>query len=145
HLVKRDGELEQLLRAQVGTNDSELCKTLTAHIGEHSPLMKKLSPEQKDGLLATLSQIVERELKSQSERMIREFSLDNPDGVLCRLVKQLTEKDDRLGRNLKDKVDEVINELSLDDESSFFSRLQQSLDKTNKTIDKNLTLDDENS
>lgn len=144
-LVKRDGDLEKLLRAQIGNDDSELCKTLAEHIGLESPLMKKLDPQQKDGVLATLSEIVAEKLKLQAEQILGEFSLDNEDGALFRLIGQLTEKHDKLGKNLKDKIDEVIKELSLDDEGSFFSRLQQSLDKTSKTIDKNLTLDDENS
>jgi phage gp16-like protein len=145
NLVKRDGDLERLLRAQIGNQDSELCRTLAGHIGEHSPLMKMLSPDQKSGLLATLSEIVGKELNGQSERILNEFSLNNQDGALSRLVKQLTDKHDNLGRNLKEKIDDVIKELSLDDERSFFSRMQQSLDKTSKTIDKNLTLDDESS
>ena len=144
-LVKRDGELERLLRSQIGTQDSELCKTLTAHIGEQSPLMRRLNPEQKDGLLAILQDIVGRELTSQSELILNQFSLDNQDGALNRLVAQLTENHDNLGKSLKERIDGVICELSLDNEQSFFSRLQRTLDKTSDTIKNNLTLDDENS
>src|SRR5438552_3365652 len=35
-LIKRDGDLEQLLRRQVGVEGSELTKTLASHLGEHS-------------------------------------------------------------------------------------------------------------
>src|SRR5258708_7564198 len=42
-LVKSGGELERLLRSQIGESDSELAKTLGAHFGENSPLMKVLS------------------------------------------------------------------------------------------------------
>ena len=37
-LIKQDGELEQLLHRQIGSNGSELAATLAAHIGENSPL-----------------------------------------------------------------------------------------------------------
>lgn len=144
-LVKRDGELERLLRAQIGEQDSELCKALAAHIGEQSPLMKKLNPEQKDGFLSVLSQLVEQELKAQSTRILNEFSLDNQDGALNRLVVKLTDKHELLGKNLKERIDEVVKAFSLNDEQSFFSQLRRTLDKTTETINNNLTLDDENS
>src|SRR5205085_1810673 len=47
-LVKKDGELEAVLRRQVGDHDSELCKTLTAHFGTDSRLMKLLSPTESE-------------------------------------------------------------------------------------------------
>jgi len=145
NLIKSGGDLERVLKSHVGNQDSELCKTLALHIGENSPLMKKLSPEQKDGLIATLMQIVEDSLKSQSEQILGQFSLDNQDGALCRLVNQLTEKQNNLGSDLKAKINDVVKELSLDDEKSFFSRVQQLLTKTSEAINKNLTLDDESS
>ncbi len=54
-LVEKDGELDRVLRAQVGTQDSELCKTLLAHVGEQSPLMRLLKPDESQGLLAALA------------------------------------------------------------------------------------------
>src|SRR5262245_3292257 len=54
-LLKKDGELEEVLRRQIGQQDSELCKTLTAHFGTDSPLMKVLSPKESNGLLKALS------------------------------------------------------------------------------------------
>ena len=51
-LVSHDGELEQLLRRQIGREDSELAKTLLAHFGDRSPLMKRLSPTESEGVLA---------------------------------------------------------------------------------------------
>jgi len=44
-LVRQDGELEQVLRRQIGKDGSELAATLAAHIGENSPLMRLLNPE----------------------------------------------------------------------------------------------------
>src|SRR3989442_11158086 len=58
-LIRRDGELEQLLRRQVGADGSELARTLATHMGEHSPAMKLLDPGAPDGLLTSLSSAVE--------------------------------------------------------------------------------------
>ena len=54
-LVKSGGELERLLRTQIGASDSELAKTLAAHVGEQSTLMKILRPSETEGLLNSLS------------------------------------------------------------------------------------------
>ena len=64
-LVSKDGELEQVLRRQIGTEDSELAKTLMGHFGQDSPLMKRLSPTESDGLIYALRGVVEEQLKTQ--------------------------------------------------------------------------------
>ena len=118
---------------------------MAAHIGNNSPLMKMLSPTERDGLLDRLSKVVGTELNSQSEKILGEFSLDNQEGALNRLLIQLTDKHNNVGNSLKEKVDDVIKQFSLNDEKSFFSQLQCTLNKTSDAINNNLTLDDENS
>ncbi len=73
-LVEKDGELERVLRSQVGTQDSELCKTLLAHVGEHSPLMRMLKPDESQGLLAALRESVGEQLRQQRDKVLSEFS-----------------------------------------------------------------------
>jgi hypothetical protein len=53
-LIRQDGDLEQVLRRQIGSDGSELTRTLAEHIGENSPLMKLLNPEESDGLVLEL-------------------------------------------------------------------------------------------
>ena len=85
-LVKEDGELEQLLRRQIGSEDSQLAKTLLAHFGQESPLMKLLNPRESEGLLASLGQTLDTQLTAQRNHVLREFSLDNKDGALARMI-----------------------------------------------------------
>jgi hypothetical protein len=79
-LIKQDGELEQLLHRQIGTNGSELAATLAAHIGENSPLMKLINPEESDGLVSSIRSAIEGVLNTESKRILSEFSLDNEQG-----------------------------------------------------------------
>lgn len=53
-LIKKDGELEEVLRRQIGANGSELAATLAAHMGENSPLMRLLNPEESEGLVSSI-------------------------------------------------------------------------------------------
>ncbi|HEX4129347.1 MAG TPA: hypothetical protein VHZ24_04840 [Pirellulales bacterium] len=171
-LIERDGELEQMLRRQLGAEDSELCRTLTTHVGASSPLMKLLSPTESQGLLTALRETFGRQLADQRETVLREFSFDNEQGAISRMVRQLSETNGQLARNLQGKIDEVVKEFdlghegsalyklvrnvttaqqtitaefSLNNDQSALSRLKKMLEATDQAIRGNLTLDDENS
>ena len=144
-LVKQDGELEGLLRRQVGDQDSVLCRTLVQHFGQDSPLMRQLSPDQSQGLLARMRQTLEEQLGVQREHVLRQFSLDNEESALSRLVGQLTLKQGELTRQLGTKIDEVVREFSLDEQDSALSRLVRNVDQAQRTISAQFSLDDEGS
>ncbi|HEY4014158.1 MAG TPA: hypothetical protein VGM06_12525 [Polyangiaceae bacterium] len=120
-LVREDGELERMLRAHVGADDSILARSLATHLGEGSPIFKLLSPTDANGLRAQLGKTLEQALADQNQYILREFSLDHKGSALARL----------------------FAEFSLDDDKSALSRLSKMLASTSEQIGKNLTLDDE--
>ena len=142
-LVEKDGDLERVLRSQIGSQDSELCKTLLAHFGEASPLMKLLSPTESQGLLAALRDTVGVQLTQQRETVLKEFSLDNRQGALARLVDELTQKHGQLTDKLQEKINIVVKEFSLDEENSALSRLVRNVDRAQRTISSEFSLDNE--
>jgi hypothetical protein len=144
-LVKPDGELEQLLRRQIGGKDSELTRTLVAHLGQESPLLKLLSPNESEGLFKALAQTLETQLETQRNHVLREFSLDNKEGALARMVGELTTSHGQLTEALAKKIDTVVGEFSLDKEDSALSRLVQNVDRAQKTIAREFSLDEESS
>ena len=133
-LVARDGELESTLRALIGREDSELVKTLGAHIGDRSPLMKLLDPNEADGMVAALEGRVATVLEAQRERILRQFSLDDDASALSRLVQQIK------GNNA-----EVVREFSLDHEDSALSRLMRGVQDAQTQISREFSLDEEDS
>lgn len=144
-LTANDGELARLLRPLVDGDDSLLAKTLLSHVGENSPLMKLLSPDQSQGLLAALRTNVEAQLNSQRERLLKEFSLDNNEGALCRLVQEITSKHGDFTKDMRGKIDEVVKEFSLDEENSALSRLVGNVDKAQQRITQEFSLDNKQS
>ena len=67
-LVRRDGELEEVLRRQIGGEAVGVGQdTRRACRPENSPLLKVLSTDESQGVLAALRQMVERQLQSQRE------------------------------------------------------------------------------
>src|ERR1700722_17051878 len=57
-LMRKDGELDQLLRAHVGADDSLLARSLSSHLGVGSPIFKMLSPTDANGLQVQLTKAI---------------------------------------------------------------------------------------
>ncbi|MCA9316069.1 MAG: hypothetical protein H6826_03450 [Planctomycetes bacterium] len=142
-LVKKDGELETVLQRAVGSDGSALVATLRTHVGPESPLMKVLSPSQSEGLLHSLGQAVEKQLATQREHILQQFSLDRSDSALSRLVQELEKKHGDLTTELKGRIDHVVREFSMDEEGSALKRLVDRVDQAQKRITREFTLDEE--
>ena len=145
NLTKRDGELETLLAKHLDGDRSVLAQTLAQHVGRQSPLFKMLSPEQSDGLVATLARTIDGALRAQTEQVLGQFSLDRPDSALSRLVCQVATSNGKLRGELAKDVQAVTKEFSLDNEDSALCRLSSAIDSTCKAVQTSLTLDDQTS
>jgi hypothetical protein len=144
-LVAQDGELAQLIKGFIDGENSQLARTLVAHIGSDSPLMKQLDPRQSEGLLSVLKQTVDAQLGQQRDQVLKEFSLDNKDGALSRLVCELNTRHGNLTKDLGEKIDDVVKEFSLDKQDSALSRLVQNVDRAQRTITNEFSLDSDTS
>jgi hypothetical protein len=144
-LVAHDGELAQMIKGFIDGENCLFSRTLLSHVGRDSPLMKQLDPEQSKGLLATIKQTVEVQLSQQRDQVLREFSLDNREGALARLVGELSTKHGDLSTALQKKIDEVVKEFSLNEENSALSRLVKNVDRAQRTITSEFSLDNDTS
>ena len=144
-LLQKDGELEQVMLRQVGSDGSELAKTLAAHVGENSTIMRLLDPSESDSLARTIQRSAEDTLKAERQRILAEFSLDNKESALSRMVDELNQNNNRLSDDLVNKIDEAINEFSLDKDDSALSRLVRKVENAQKTIADEFSLDNESS
>ena len=144
-LVRQDGELEKLMRAQIAQTERTLADTLTRHVGADSTLMQHLAPGDSNRFLASLREHVEQTLSTQAETILREFSLDNSEGALARLVRELKDKHGEAADGLKARIGEVVQEFSLDNEQSALSRLVRRVESAQKQISNEFSLDAENS
>ncbi len=142
-LICKDGELEDLLRRQVGGENSELGRTLATHFGQESPLFKMLSPTESAGLMQALRDTLGDQLLQQRERILSEFSLNNKESALSRLVSELTASQGKLTVGLQEKIDEVMREFSLDEENSALTRLVKNVEGAQKTITSEFSLDND--
>jgi hypothetical protein len=142
-LVKDGGELDGLLRKHLNGSDGTLAHTLALHVGTESPLFRLLSPSEKAGLLAMLEKVVTEALEAQRHSLAADFTLDDPNSALSRLLRDLTDANGSMKKEFKNDIDLLLKEMSLDDPNSSMSRLVQQAEKATMTISKQFSLDDD--
>jgi uncharacterized protein (DUF2141 family) len=134
-LVKKDGDLERVLRNQIGdAENSELARALARRIGEHSPLMRRLNPDDAGSITASIEASVTEILQEEQTGILREFSLDNKDGALTRVVSQIEKKNGEFKGDIAKQIKDAVKEFSLDDENSALSRLVKKVEEANNQI-----------
>ena len=144
-LIQKDGDLEQVLRRQVGAEGSELAAALATHVGANSPIMNVLDPTQTGSVVNSIRVSAEEALKAESEKILSEFSLNNKSGAMSRMIAELTENNGKLTGDLSSRINEAVAEFSLDKEDSALSRLMRNVDKAQKTITNEFSLDNSGS
>ena len=145
-LVAGDGsELNQVMSRHLEKESQLLGQLLEQHVGESSELLKILSPDQKDGLISQLQGQFQATLGEQSEHILEQFSLDQEDSALNRMIKSITDSNGTLKEELSGDVDRMKAEFSLDNKESALSRIVLQLQKNEESISQNLTLDREDS
>ena len=145
-LVAGDGsELNQVMSRHLEKESQLLGQLLEQHVGESSELLKILSPDQKDGLISQFQGQFQTTLGEQSQHILEQFSLDQKDSALNRLVKSITDSNGTLKAELSGDVDRMKAEFSLDNKESALSRIVEHLQKNEESISHNLTLDREDS
>ena len=142
-LIRRDGELELLLGKHLNGDGSSLTSTLEKHIGPNSPLLQMLSPDQRKGILAALKESVDSTLGEHGKTIVGQFSLDDKESALSRLIGEITEKNGVLRQDLATDLEEIRKEFSLDNDEGALSRLVSRVERANRTILNEFSADNE--
>jgi hypothetical protein len=101
-----EGALARLLEQQLGPRNSVLVETLSQHIGEQSPLFKKLSPTDSEGLIAVLSERLRLVLQQEHSDFQKALDPINQDGAIAKFL-------ERLKQELKQAEDDQAKQLKL--------------------------------
>jgi hypothetical protein len=144
-LVAHDGELSRIMQSHVGPENSEIARTLTQHLGDTSPLFRMLDPEEADGVLGQVREQVDALLGEQRQAMLLQFSLDDDDSALSRLVKRITDNNGELKQEFARDFGKISAEFSLDNDDSALSRMVRKVDEAHEGLVGQFSLDDERS
>jgi hypothetical protein len=144
-LVRQDGELESVLRNRMEQSANMLDQALLRQVGPESALAKLLTPDDSNCLLSAIRSSVGNLVTAQQTQILGEFSLDNKDGALARLVDELQQRNGVFADDLKNSVETITQEFSLDKEDSALSRLVREVERTQEKINAQFSLDAEQS
>jgi hypothetical protein len=96
-------------------------------------------------LVSSIRSAISEVVNAEQTRILSEFSLDNDEGALTRLVSELTEANGKLKTDLAAEIGQVVDEFSLDNQDSALSRLVKRVEVAEETITKEFSLDEQDS
>lgn len=140
-LTQDDGELAQLVRRQVGGESEKLRALLEGYLGTDGELSKLLVPGSENVFLMDLQSRLQSTLAEERNAMMSQFSLDQPDSALTRLVREIKATHGDVATALATRLNAVVDEFSLDKQDSALSRLVGRVEQAQKSITDEFTLD----
>lgn len=144
-LVRDDGDLAGVMKGQVASAQVSLTNLFQQFVGENSQLFQLLDPSGDNKLLQTMEKTIDGVIQTQNASILQQFSLDEPNSALCRLVRELTTKHGDLNTALSNRMSEVVAEFSLDKPDSALSRLVDRVETAQSSLTQEFSLDNETS
>ncbi len=144
-LTKNGGELDSVLMGHLRGDASTIARELQSRVGPDSPLLRRLSPDQSDGILSAITKTVNDIVEQHRTSVVGEFSLDKPQSALSRLVKTVTDENGKLRTDLSTDTKALQKEFSLDNPEGALSRLVTRFDEAQKDISSEFSLDNQDS
>ena len=143
--MKKDGELQSLLATHLDGDESVVARTFVEAHRRRQPLVRLLSPEESEGVVASLSKAVAETLDLQRSHILRQFSLDDKESALSRLVSEMTGTNGKLRDDFGKDVEKLHEEFSLDNENGAISRLVGRVERAQRTISDQFSLNNKES
>lgn len=145
NLVKDDGELFRVINGQVSAVQQGLSLTMEKFVGENSAFLSLLDPSESNRLLLAMRETVGGVLEAEKSVILGQFSLDNPESALSRLVRELNTTHGNLTTALGTQINDVVAEFSLDKPDSALSRLVGRVEAAQRSISMEFSLDNDGS
>lgn len=145
NLVKDDGELFRVINGQITAVQQGLATTMERFVGENSAFLSLLDPSESNRLLAAMRETVGSVLENEKTVILGQFSLDNPESALSRLVRELNAAHGNLTNALGTQINDVVGEFSLDKPDSALSRLVGRVEAAQRSISQEFSLDNDGS
>jgi hypothetical protein len=107
--------------------------------------MRILDPEDAQSIIKSIEASVAEALDTKQATILREFSLDDPNSALTRVVTQLEEKNGEFKSDIGKQIEAAVKEFSLDDKDSALSRLVKKVEDANDKITGEFSQDNKHS
>ena len=121
--VDDEGVLARLLDKYVGPKNSVLVEGLARQIGESSPLFKKLSPTDSEGLVKVLEAQLRTVMDQEHTELVRALDPLAEDGAVSRFLRSLREELRGADQDRAEQLSAALAALDGNNEASVLSRL----------------------
>ncbi|WP_147444949.1 hypothetical protein [Corallococcus sp. CA053C] len=121
--VDDQGVLARLLERYLGPRNSVLTESLARQVGETSPLFKKLSPTESDGLVKVLEGQLRVVMNQGHAELVRALDPLAEDGAVARFLRSLREELKGADEDRQSQLSAALAALDANDEGSLLSRL----------------------
>jgi uncharacterized coiled-coil protein SlyX len=107
--------------------------------------MRRLDPKDAASISRSIETSVKEVLDTEQTRILGEFSLDNENGALTRVVAQLESTNVKFTGDIEKQIKAAVREFSLDDETSALSRLVRKVEEAKDRITDEFSVDNQDS
>lgn len=121
--VADQGVLARLLDKYLGPQNSVLAEALARQVGESSPLFKKLSPTESDGVLKSIESQLRVVMNQGHTELVRALDPLAEDGAVARFLRSLREELKGADEDRAKQLSAALAALDANDEASLLSRL----------------------
>jgi hypothetical protein len=129
-----EGVLGRMLESYLGPDRSVLAETLARQVGEHSPLFKKLSPTDSEGLVQVLATKLTGILVEQQAEFGRALDPLQKDGAVGRFLRSLREGLESADQDRAEQLAKALAALDANDESSLLNRLVRETEQARRSL-----------
>jgi len=119
------GTLPALLDRHLGPQNSVLVQTLVKHVGEQSPLFKKLSPTDSEGLLQLMSERLQQAMDAQNSAFQRALDPQCEGGAIGRFFVGLRDELKRAEGDQAEQLKLALAALDTTNEGSLLNQLRR--------------------
>lgn len=132
--LDNEGVLAQVLRNYLGPERSVLAETLARQVGEHSPLFKKLSATDSEGLVQVLTSRLQGILDQQQASFGRALDPLEKDGAVGRFLRSLREELQAADDDRAKQLAAALAALDANDETSLLNRLVRETEQARRSL-----------
>jgi len=119
------GALVHLLQQHLGPRNSVLVETLTKHVGEESPLFRRLSPTDSEGLVCILGDRLRTVLQQEHGEFQKALDPLQADGAVGRFIGRLREELKRAEDDQAQQLKVALAALDTTQENSLLNQLRR--------------------
>lgn len=132
--LKDGGSLSQAMSKFLEPESGALATTLAKSVGENSPLLRKLSPTDSEGIISLIETRMARALDENRTAVAKALDPLAPDGAVARFLKSLRQDLEKADGERSKQLALATKALDANDEQSLLSRLVRETQAARRTM-----------